>query len=344
MLYSRTAVRASLSIDVYRWGSVSFDSVLKWSFPARFACSQEGQLPNPRSIASLGPAAMDRLQSRHWCFTLNNPDGPPDEFLDHIKDWVDYGVVGFEQGERGTYHLQGYFCLKVKNRLTWLRAYFSPDAHFEIKRGTPQQAADYCKKDGYFEEFGVLPLEQQVAGGNKRKAEFAEAYSLAKTQKVSDVEPELQIKYLHTLNKIADRELAIKSELDNTCGVWIYGPPGSGKTRFARGNYTERAEDVYLKLPNKWWDHYKGQDVVLMDDVDPTTCKYLVQYFKQWMDRYPFKCEYKGGARDIRPLVFLITSNYSIEECFPGQHDATAIRRRCDVIKFSDDHMFVAEV
>lgn len=280
---------------------------------------------------------MDRTCARHWCFTHNNPEGPPDEFIDKVKDYMTYIVVGQEIGENGTVHLQGYFCLKTKQRLSWIRANICDTAHYEIMRGTPKEASDYCMKDGYYEVHGDLPEAPNVAGGRKRKQEFEEAYDLAKQQKVRDVHPEFQIKFLSALNKIADRELAVQDELDSTCGVWLWGPPRSGKTRYARSEYTENPSDVYLKLPNKWWDHYEGQKVVLMDDMDPSSCKYLVQYMKQWMDRYPFKCEVKGGARDIRPMVFIVTSNYSIDECFPNGHDAEAIRRRCDVIHFNND-------
>lgn len=281
--------------------------------------------------------------ARHWVFTENNPEGPPDVFIETHKHHMVYIVVGQEVGESDTVHNQGYFYLKKKKRLSWLKNNISEFAHFEVMRGTPAEASAYCQKDGYFFEEGDLPDAPNVAGGRKRKEEFQTAYNLAKEQQVSAIDPEFQIKYLGTLNKIADRELPVTDELDGCSGVWIYGPPGTGKTRYARCNYTNTPAEVYLKLPNKWWDHYKGQKVVLMDDVDPNTCKYLVQYIKTWTDRYPFKCEYKGGARDIRPETFIITSNYSPEECFPGHADCQAVRRRCDVIKFSDDHSFNLE-
>lgn len=282
-------------------------------------------------MSQRGPCAV------YWCFTLNNPDrigcGDMKEFFEAMVETghFDYFVCGDEKGESGTRHYQGFFKLKRKQRLTFLKKI--PEigtAHFEAMKGKPQEASDYCKKDGDWLEYGDCPEHQGHAGGKKRKEEFAEAYALAKQQKVSHVDPEFQIKYFNSLNKIADRELPICQELDDVCGVWIYGPPGTGKTRFAKAYCTG---SYYLKGPNKWWDHYKGEDVALMDDVDPNNARCLTMYFKQWMDRYPFKAEYKGGARDLRPSLFIVTSNYAPEECF-NKVDAEAIRRRCDVICF----------
>lgn len=264
-------------------------------------------------------------RARHWVFTLNNPGPIPRDSVVDVA-LVDYIVVGSEVGESGTPHYQGYVAFKDRKRLTQVRA-ICPSAHWEVTRGTPKQASDYCKKDGDYYEHGELPAAQHVNGAAKRKAQYQEAYELAKQQRVTEIDPELQIKHLTTLDRIAAREAPVLACLENYPGFWIYGAPGVGKSRTAR----EMAPDAYMKTLNKWWDHYKNEEDVIIDDIDPDSAKYLVHHLKQWLDIYKFKCEYKGGAKDIRPKRIIITSNYSIDECFEREADQKAIKRRCDV-------------
>lgn len=102
-------------------------------------------------------------ESKFWVFTLNNPtEDEEQDVTDFLSGrHVVYGVFGRETGESGTPHFQGFVVLGRSRRLSYLRAKISPRGHYEIARGTPAQAADYCKKDGDFEEFGTFPASRQ---------------------------------------------------------------------------------------------------------------------------------------------------------------------------------------
>ena len=92
-------------------------------------------------------------------FTLNNYS---DEDLEAIRRLeVTYLVFGKEVAPTtGTPHLQGFVVFRSNKRLSGVRPLFFNRAHVSIANGTSVQAAEYCKKDGDFEEFGVLPNSQ----------------------------------------------------------------------------------------------------------------------------------------------------------------------------------------
>ena len=102
------------------------------------------------------------MTSLRWCFTINNPtDDEEQRLVDFLSEGdVTYGVFGREVGSSGTPHLQGFVILGHSNRLSFLRNNLCARGHYEKARGTSQQAADYCKKDGDFEEFGTFPRSQ----------------------------------------------------------------------------------------------------------------------------------------------------------------------------------------
>lgn len=97
--------------------------------------------------------------AKRWVFTLNNyTDDEQRDLLDN-SDSFRYLVLGRERGDSGTPHLQGFFILHTRLRrnqvsqLAGLRR-----AHLEKANGTNHQAAQYCKKDGDFDERGEVPI------------------------------------------------------------------------------------------------------------------------------------------------------------------------------------------
>ncbi len=115
--------------------------------------------------------------AKHWVFTLNNWTDE-ERFNLHLlgesitadgdESIFSYLIFGREVGTQGTPHLQGYFCLRNKQRLTTIKQI--PGLYracLAVRQGTHLQASTYCKKDGDFDEYGEPPAIGQ-------KATFAE--------------------------------------------------------------------------------------------------------------------------------------------------------------------------
>lgn len=100
--------------------------------------------------------------AKRWCFTLNNYT--QGEFTD-LKAWAEtnpsYIVIGIEQAGTGTPHLQGFFVLRRRRRLAQVKEIPGLGrAHFEVTRGTNEQASTYCKKEHNYWERGDLCTPQ----------------------------------------------------------------------------------------------------------------------------------------------------------------------------------------
>lgn len=270
--------------------------------------------------------------AKHWCFTSYKSGF---NFDNINKEKITYCIYGVEQcPETNRTHYQGF--VSFKNRTTLLQAKQSigdQTAHFEIKRGSIQEAADYCRKDGRFEQWGIQPEEQTA--GLKRGAgiDYEEVDRLAKQGKFEEICSEGRIKYWGNLKKIYEHEAALANNKvllpGSICGLWLFGPPGVGKTFFCRQLCAMRGLSSYVKMHNKWWDGYRGEEVVIIEDIDHSTCKALGHFLKEWVDEAPFPAETKGGFTRIRPLQFIITSNYTIEQLWPEDLNLRdAIKRR----------------
>lgn len=84
-------------------------------------------------------------QVNSWVFTLANPKRLLDESIFGVN--LRYLAYSEELGEGGLHHFQGYVEFARSVRLPYVRKIL-PKAHWEPRRGTPEEARAYaCKLD-----------------------------------------------------------------------------------------------------------------------------------------------------------------------------------------------------
>jgi len=283
------------------------------------------------------------MANRNYIFVINNPTHTPEALIEEVfssNTDFKYAVFQKEKGENGTVHYQGYMELKTPRRVAWLKK-LMPTAHFEKRRGTREQARDYCckedsKVDGPWEygEFG-----QQRGKRTDLDALYKAARSKATLLEVAEEAPSAYMRYYKAVQHVRQIEAFSKptrTEDNKLEVILLYGSPGTGKTRMAY----EEAPDLYAIPVGKqlWADNYAGEPDVLFDDF--TGNVRLVDALRM-LDRYPIQVPIKGGFVWWCPRRIYITTNKHPRDWYnfdtrADQYRALT-RRITKVIQFHED-------
>lgn len=280
----------------------------------------------------------DETRNRHqvWMATFNQDFEIAKQAIETFAPnckwllWVDETAPTTGHG-----HIHAGFCLKERNRFSWVKNAFkpvNPRLDYQKKGTSPDGLKKYFSKTGAeIHVIGELPEKKKSTPMIER---CAEAITKAKENRLDEVDADLLLRHYTTLRKLMMR-FAPESDLDWTDEemqkhfFWVYGPTGTGKSHLARMMAKQLNVPITLKSINKWWDDYRPGSLVVIDEADPDRCKYLAGFFKQWFDKWTFKPEVKGDhTLEIRPQWMIVTSNYSIEECFPLASDHEPLKRR----------------
>jgi len=260
-------------------------------------------------------------QYRNWCFTLNNPD----EVLEAAR-WPQLrcAVWQLEMGEEGTEHYQGYLEFTAAKRLGGVRALDGLErAHFEPRRGTKQQAVDYCcKKDGTeLEGPWWWPDEATVRGGGAqgKRTDLEGALDAVKSgasnAELIEDHGVVAVKFHRGLEWARlnlpqpEWQPAVR---DCVC---YWGPTGTGKSWTLRQECPE-GPDWFWASPGKWFDGYQGQPGIVFDEIRDSW--YPWEFLLRLIDVYPKTVEIKGGTVRCVATRFRMSTNVHPKGWYKG--------------------------
>jgi hypothetical protein len=103
-------------------------------------------------------------QDKHWVFTLHNYTDDDVERMNNLintESGIRYIIYGKENGEEGeTPHLQGFISFVKKRRFSAVKEILGRSSVHVERAKYEDYAAEYCKKEGDYFEFGIPPPKQ----------------------------------------------------------------------------------------------------------------------------------------------------------------------------------------
>lgn len=263
---------------------------------------------------------MAGFQGKRWCFTINNPVDSDKFWENEVLNEIEYYILQEERGEQGTIHWQGFLILKKKQKLTWMKRHINERAHWEISRGTNEQARDYCRKEdtytgGLRKEFGQLPEKAKAKKGSERLEDAAEELSIIKEgyKRPRDVDSMvlLQPGFIAAYKELTSDILGpYRPDLRI---ITLIGPPATGKSFTINEMFPVHGRCIMGN--NGVWFQNPLCSVMVFEEF----CGQIqLQRMLQFLDPYPLALEVKGGMRPAMYKLVFITSNTRPEGWYKG--------------------------
>jgi len=274
------------------------------------------------TLLPMATSVSKRTRAITW--TLFNYEPYIDLLKQYAKEECEYMIFGFEVcPDTGKRHLQGYHY--YSNARAYPNKKWRDLTNLEkngrdfISNGSPKQNYDYCSKLGDFWEHGDLPKQ-----GNRTDWEQARSHLQNGGDVITTIEEQPQLlPFIRSLERF--QTLSVSKPLHRDVKVIILiGDSGTGKTRYAYDNYP----DLYSKPEGAWWDSYKGEKTILLDDYYGDI---PYSQFLKVLDRYPLQVPQKGTHIYAQWDTVIITSNKQPEHWY-AQGYTDALKRRTKIL------------
>ena len=289
-----------------------------------------------------------------WVFTWNNYLEQDERKLDiFAHKYCKYLIYGRETAPTtGTKHLQGYIHLLKRFTFNQMKNFLGDQISLFVAYKTDLANYRYCSKSGdfYYYETSLFGSQTESSTNNNVKSKKLTtkeridiAWDLAKNEKFEEIDRDILLKHGKQLKAIKMEYYSnIEENLYYDQGdknyfhchnLWLWGETGTGKSFFItyfidginrwwkrrclRLNQPYFPLRIFNHQKTKWWCGYMGEEIIVINEVNPTFCSWYANEIKEWVDQYPFNAEVKGSnIGKIRPQFFIFTSNYNLDECF----------------------------
>lgn len=261
------------------------------------------------------------MTSRHYCITFFKE---PTVF-EHEN--IRYGIYGKETcPSTGKVHWQSYIELFKPCRIAGLKKIYNDKTlHAEVRRGTREEARDYCKKENSFTEKG-----KWIKGQGHRTDLESVVEELQNGKKLSELMIEQPALYCQYRNGLKDISAAVTKnkckEFRKVEVTMLSGPTGKGKTRQAMelmGGKGYKIEGVNLA----WWQDYDQEECILIDEYDNDL---KITELLNILDGYQLRLNVKGSHTYANWNKVYITTNLKRNELHANAkpaHRAALFRR-----------------
>ena len=296
-------------------------------------------------------------QARHWCFTLNNPDGDDITRLTRAAGMgqFKYWAWQLEKGKREeTTHIQGYIGLARRTRFSSVKAMLPGNPHLEM---AVDAAASYryCQKDDSYVAGGLReashdtpPGPTEQLKGNVWQKYQSDCNSGRTYMELCEMYPHLRSQEGAMRKIYEDHLYKERVTLKDMKAIEVetyWGPPGIGKSLTVRDILETKHKDepFYRQHDGKWFDGYNYEKNLWIDDMGPG--RFTRAAFMQLLDRGTVRVEVKGGHALAKFERIFITTNFDPRDWFykeerkflKSDEIGAATMRRMSVFKIECD-------
>lgn len=266
--------------------------------------------------------------SRHYCATFYTE---PEKKLPENVRYVIHGQETCPSTNKT--HWQSYIELTKPMRIIAIKKLFKDNTiHLESRKGSREEARDYCKKDNNYTELGEWILGQGHRTDLKKIVNL-----MSQGTKLTDImieHPQTYCQYRNGLKDISAEIIKRKTPTFRPVEVILLtGPTRCGKTRMAMSEATYKIQAANMQ----WWQDYNQDAIICIDEYNNNVS---IDIMLALLDDYTQKLNVKGSHTYSAWNKVYITTNLKLKEIHPNakqsQRDALFARIN-KIINFWDE-------